>query len=86
MSAYSKDLCIVQFTEASTLPATIKKVVNAFREGFYCFSFRLKYKGRLFQEDVALPKDADEKLAAEMAQDYFGMFCTTVMNLAAKRN
>lgn len=85
MSAPTKDLCIIQFTETSNLAWTQRCVLNAFLEGIYCFQFRLAWRGRQFEEPVALPADADEECALEMAEEYFDMFLHTVGQLAAKR-
>ena len=84
MSAPTKDLCIIQLTETSTVGEVKRRVLNAFVEGIYCFQFRLTWHKRKFEERVALPADADEACALEMAEEYFGIFCATVARLAMK--
>ena len=86
MSAYSKDLCIVVFNEASNLEATKRKVKNAFLEGFMCFRFEVNIKGKPFEDRVALPVDADEACAEEMAEFQFQRFENTVREQLMKRS
>jgi len=90
MSAPTKDLCVLNFDEKSNLPLVQRRVLNAFREGIYCFKFVLRFKtgdhkSRTFVDRVALPADADEECALEMASFQFGRFLNTVGQLAAKR-
>lgn len=86
MASYSKDLCIITFDERSSLGAVKKRVLNAFLEGIMCFQFRFQFKKpggkpRQFEDRVALPKDADERVALEMAEDQFQKFLNTVTRL-----
>lgn len=89
--SYSKDLCIVEFNEHSTLKGTQTRVLNAFIEGIMCFQFRFKGKDkrtlqlRKFEDRVALPLDAIEKDALDMAEDHFKEFANTAGLLAAGR-
>ena len=85
MSAPTKDLCIIRLNEGSHLPGVKKLVLNAFREGIYCFKFSLVFHRRIFEDRVALPADADEECAIEMATYQFARFMNTVGQLAAKR-
>lgn len=82
MSAYSKDLCVIQFNEATKLGEVKRRVLNAFLEGIMCFQFILHAKGRKFRDCVALPKDADEAVALEMAEFQFSRYVNTVAKLA----
>jgi len=85
MSAYTKDLCIITFTE-STKPGEVKRrVLNAFLEGIMCFQFHLSYKKRFFCDRVALPADADEACALEMAEYQIERFTNTIAGLVTKR-
>lgn len=86
MSAYSKDLCIIQLDEQSSLKGVKARVLNAFLEGIMCFRFEFQFKKpgskpRQFEDRVALPKDADERVALEMAEDQFQKFLNTVTRL-----
>lgn len=82
-------LLIYHFDEHSTLRKTRFDVLRAFQEGFTCFSFRFKYKGREFgdptspEDNVALPPDAgfDEQDAIEMATIAHMRFQNTVAKL-----
>lgn len=85
MSAYSKDLCVVTFDESANLQQVKQRVLNAFLEGYMCFQFRLTWHKRKFCDRVALPEDADEACALEMAEFQFQRFCETVAKLATKR-
>jgi len=85
MSAPTKDLCVINLDERAHLPGVQKLVLNAFREGIYAFQFRLKFQKRVFEDRVALPADADEECALEMATYQFARFMNTVGQLAAKR-
>lgn len=77
----SKDLCIVEMTEASNLPALRRVVLNAFLEGFYCFRFRMGWKGSRLCWNVGLPEDADEACALEMAEEFFNEWTISVTEL-----
>ncbi|MEN3942510.1 hypothetical protein WJU23_14520 [Prosthecobacter sp. SYSU 5D2] len=86
MAAYSKDLCIIELDEASRLPGVRGRVVAAFLEGILCFQFRFRCKARSgrvrrFEDRVALPRDADEAVAREMAEAQFQRFLNTVGKL-----
>lgn len=81
MSAYSKDLCIVNFTPATKLGEVKRRVLNAFLEGIMCFQFRFAAKNRKFEDRVALPPNADEAMALEMAEYQFSRFINTVAKL-----
>lgn len=85
MSAYSKDLCVIQLDESANLRLVRARVLNAFREGIMCFQFRLKWFNRTFEDRVALPANADEDCALEMAEFQFTRFLNTVAELAANR-
>jgi hypothetical protein len=88
MSAPTKDLCTIQFTETTTVGEVKRRVLNAFLEGYNCFLFRLAWKTpgsrkRIFEERVALdPSKGDEATALEMAEFYYLQFCNTVGMLA----
>ena len=79
MSAYSKDLCVVTLDASAKLGAVKRRVLNAFLEGIYCFRFVLKHGRRSFEDRVALPKDADDACALEMAEHQFQRFLNTVV-------
>lgn len=90
MSAPTKDLCIIEFNEHSHALGTKKRVLNAFLEGIMCFQFRFSHKDkrgrvRKFEERVALPADADEECALEMAEYHFLRFINTAANLIANK-
>lgn len=85
MSAPTKDLCTIILNESVNLPVVKQRVLNAFLEGYMCFLFRLRIRGRLFEDRVALPADADEACALEMAEFQFARFCNTVGLIAVKR-
>lgn len=84
MSAYSKDLCVVTFDASTKLGEVKRRVLNAFLEGIYCFRFVLKHQRRVFEDRVALPKDADEACALEMAAHQFDRFVNTVVRVVKK--
>jgi hypothetical protein len=85
MSAPTKDLCIINFDEKANLPEVKRRVLNAFLEGYYCFQFRLTFGKRQFEDRVALPADADEACALEMAEYQFSRFLATISGLVTKR-
>lgn len=85
MSAPTKDLCTINLDERANASIVKRRVLHAFREGIFCFKFVLKFKKRTFEDRVALPADADEECAIEMASFQFGRFLNTVGQLAAKR-
>lgn len=78
MSAPTKDLCVIEFDETATIGTVKKRVLNAFLEGIMCFQFRLKFHKRTFEDRVALPADADEACALEMAEFQFMRFTNTI--------
>lgn len=82
MSAYSKDLCVVTFDASTKVGEVKRRVLNAFLEGIYCFQFVLRHGKRRFEDRVALPKDADEACALEMAEHQFDRFVNTVVQMA----
>jgi hypothetical protein len=77
----SKDLCIVEMTEASNLKSLQRVVLNAFLEGFYAFRFRMDWKGKGLCWNVGLPEDADEACALEMAEEFFNEWLLSVGEL-----
>lgn len=81
MSAYSKDLCVITLDGASKLGEVKRRVLHAFLEGIYCFRFVLRHQKRCFEDRVALPKDADEACALEMAEHQFQRFLNTVVRV-----
>jgi hypothetical protein len=85
MSAPTKDLCIIVLNESSSIGEVKRRVLNAFKEGFYCFRFELVWHKRKFESRVALPSDADESHALEMAEAAWGTFCATITSLITKR-
>jgi hypothetical protein len=85
MSAPTKDLCIIRITEKTSIKDVKRIVLNAFLEGFYCFKFELVWHGRYFFANQALPEDADEDHALEMAEAAWGTFCATLTSLITKR-
>jgi hypothetical protein len=85
MSAPTKDLCVIEFDETANVTQVQRRVLNDFIEGIYAFQFRLRFGKRVFEDRVALPADADEACALEMASWQFGRFLNTVGQLAAKR-
>lgn len=84
-------LLVYNFDEHSTLRKTRFDVLRAFQDGFTCFSFRFKYKGREFgdpsspEDNIAIPPMAgfDEKDAIEMATIAHMRFQNTVSQLIA---
>lgn len=85
MSAYSKDLCIITFNEHTKLGHVQKRVLNAFLEGIMCFQFKFVYRNRKFCDRVALPLDADEECATEMAEYQFQRYCNTVAQIITQK-
>lgn len=78
MSSYSKDLCIVTFDESTKIGKVKRKILNAFIEGIMCFQFRFQFRKRQFCDRVALPADADEGCALELAEHQFERYTNTV--------
>ncbi len=83
--AHSRSLSVIHFTETSNREGLRKQVLAAFLRGRNCFQFHLKYGNRRFEDRIALPADADEKTALEMADDQFDAFTETISRLAANR-
>lgn len=84
MSAYSKDLCVVTFDASTKVGEVKRRVLNAFLEGIYCFRFVMQHGKRCFEDRVALPKDADEACALEMAEHQFQRFLNTVVKITTR--
>lgn len=85
MSKFKQNHCVINLDEHSKPALVGKQVLNAFKEGIVRFQFVLKFKGRVFQDCVALPADADEECALELATTYFKRFTNTVAQLLAKK-
>lgn len=79
------------FNETSTLEKTRADILKAFLGGVTCFSFRFRYKGRLFgkaddpDDNVAIPPGAnyDEEDALEMAEVAYLRFVNAIALLTA---
>ena len=70
---------VFEFNESSNLHRFVRQVVASFKAGVTCFCFRLRIKGRAFEDRVALrPEIHDETDAQEMAQEQFAKFAATV--------
>ena len=78
MSAPTKDLCIVEFNEQTKLGEVKRRVLNAFLEGIMCFQFRFTYHKRQFVDRCALPPEADEAYAIDLAEYAFERYTNTV--------
>lgn len=86
MSRQFKDNhCVISLDEHSKLALVRGQVLNAFKQGVVRFQFILKFKGRTFRDCVALPADADEECALELATTYFKRFTNTVAQLLTKK-
>lgn len=85
MSKFKDNHCVINLDEHSKPALVDKQVLNAFKQGVIRFRFILKCKGRVFQDCVALPADADEECALELATTYFKRFTNTVAQLLTKK-
>jgi len=77
--------CVITLDEHSKLALVRGQVLNAFKQGVVRFQFILKFKSRTFRDCVALPADADEECALELADTYFKRFTNTVAQLLTKK-
>lgn len=89
MSAPTRDLCVITFDERSNLPMVRKRVLTAFLSGIYCFQFKFQMKDkrgelRKYEDRVALPEEADEPHALEMAEFHFQRFLNTIPKVLAR--
>lgn len=77
------DLLVYKFNFDSTLQKTKSDIIRAFIEGFNCFRFEFQFKGRKFEDRIALPPAAgfDERDALEMAEHAHARFLNTVSKL-----
>lgn len=85
MSKFKDNHCVINLDEHSKLALVRGQVLNAFKKGVVRFQFILKFKGRTFRDCVALPADADEECALELATTYFKRFTNTVAQLLTKK-
>jgi len=77
------DLFEYTFTVATKRHDVQAAVLRAFIEGFNCFLFKFEFKGRKFEDRIALPHAAgfDERDAVEMAEYAHDRFLNTVKKL-----
>jgi hypothetical protein len=77
------DLLVYRFDIGSTLQKVKSDILRAFIEGFTCFRFEFQFKGRKFEDRIALPPAAgfDERDALEMAEFAHARFLNTVSKL-----
>lgn len=71
-------VCHFQLGPKTTEINLIGRVVNAWHEGYRFFKFTFDWKGRSFEDRVALEADADESDAQGMAADQWARFLKTV--------
>lgn len=77
------DLLVYRFDVGSTLQKVKSDILRAFIEGFNCFRFEFEFKGRKFEDRIALPHAAgfDERDALEMAEYAHARFSKTLAKL-----
>lgn len=91
MSAPTKDLCVIEFSEHTTFAGMYKRMLNAVSEGIIAFRFQFAIKDkrtgkvRKFVEQWAWhPNDPIEALE-EMARDLFEAFTNTAAGVISGR-
>ena len=73
---------ILAFNEHSNWQDTLRIIRKAFTDGFTCFEFVTKIRGRTFRDRVALrPEMHDEKAAVEMAHEMWMKFENTIQKV-----